>query len=122
MRALVVDDSITMRRIVIRALSLVGLQDAVEAADGVEALAALQRGPFDVILLDWNMPRMTGVEALRAIREGGCRTPVIMVTTEAEKSHVIEAVKLGANGYQIKPFAPEQLAEKVRGIVCPEPA
>lgn len=117
MKALVVDDSLTIRRIIIKALATVGIPEAVEAGDGTEAVKAVSEQSFDLILLDWNMPKMTGIDALRAIRANGCKTPVIMVTTEAEKSRVIEAIKTGANEYLIKPFSPEQLAAKVKTIV-----
>jgi len=117
MKALVVDDSMTIRRIVIKALGLVGIEDTAEAADGAEALKAAQETAYDLILLDWNMPNMTGIEALRAMRQAGVGTPVVMVTTEAEKLRVIEAIKAGANDYLIKPFSPDQLAEKVKNIV-----
>ncbi len=117
MKALVVDDSLTIRRIVIKALGMVGIGEATEAADGAEAVKAMQAGGFDLVLLDWNMPKMSGIEALRAIRQGGHKTPVIMVTTEAEKSRVIEAIKSGANDYLIKPFSPDQLAAKVKHVV-----
>ena len=117
MRALVVDDSMTIRRIVIKALGMVGINDATEAGDGLEAVKAVQSGQFDLILLDWNMPKLSGIEALRAIRQAGNKTPVIMVTTEAEKSRVIEAIKTGANDYLIKPFSPDQLAAKVKNVV-----
>jgi len=114
MKILVVDDSATIRQIVVKSLQALGLTEAREAADGRQALAALLHEDFDVILLDWNMPNLTGIETLRALRRAGCRTPVIMVTTEAEKSRVIEAIEAGANGYVIKPFSPHQLLEKVR--------
>ncbi|MBN2448717.1 MAG: response regulator [Phycisphaerae bacterium] len=117
MKALVVDDSMTIRRIVIKALGMVGIQDTVEAADGTEALSAVNEQDFDVILLDWNMPKLTGIDTLRSIRKAGKTVPVIMVTTEAEKSRVIEAIKAGANDYLIKPFAPDQLAAKVKNAV-----
>jgi two-component system chemotaxis response regulator CheY len=117
MKALVVDDSLTIRRIVIKALGMVGVQEATEAGDGAEAVKAMQAGGIDLILLDWNMPKMSGIDALRAIRQAGHKTPVIMVTTEAEKSRVIEAIKSGANDYLIKPFSPDQLAAKVKGIL-----
>ena len=119
MKALVVDDSMTIRRIVIKALGIVGISETTEAADGMEALNAMNQGDFDLILLDWNMPKMSGIDTLRAIRQAGKKTPVIMVTTEAEKSRVIEAIKTGANDYLIKPFSPDQLAEKVKGVVAP---
>ncbi len=117
MKALVVDDSMTTRRIVIKALSLAGITDVHEATNGQEAVSATQGQAFDVILMDWNMPQMSGIDALRTIRAAGNKSRVIMVTTEAEKLRVIEAIKAGANDYLIKPFAPEQLAEKVRGTV-----
>ena len=117
MKALVVDDSMTIRRIVIKALAIVGISETVEAGDGTEALAALGTQDFDVVLLDWNMPKLTGIDTLRAIRKAGKTTPVIMVTTEAEKGRVIEAIKSGANDYLIKPFSPDQLAAKVRNGV-----
>lgn len=117
MKALVVDDSMTIRRIVIKALSIVGINDATEAGDGMEALKATEDAEFDLILLDWNMPKMTGIDTLRALRQAGKKTPVIMVTTEAEKSRVIEAIKTGANDYLIKPFSPDQLAAKVKNVI-----
>jgi two-component system chemotaxis response regulator CheY len=119
MKALVVDDSMTIRRIVIKALALAGVNEATEAADGLEALEAIKSGgQFSVILLDWNMPKMSGIETLRALRQAGVKTPVIMVTTEAEKSRVIEAIKSGANDYLIKPFSPDQLAAKVKNLLA----
>lgn len=117
MKALVVDDSMTIRRIVVKALAMVGISDAAEAGDGTEAIEALKTAAFDVILMDWNMPKLSGIETLRRIRAGGNKTPVIMVTTEAEKSRVIEAIKAGANDYLIKPFSPDQLAAKVRAVI-----
>jgi len=117
MKALVVDDSLTIRRIVIKALGIVGITDATEAGDGMEAVKAATTTDFDLILLDWNMPKMSGIDALRALRQAGKKTPVIMVTTEAEKSRVIEAIKTGANDYLIKPFSPDQLAAKGKGVI-----
>ncbi|RMF77751.1 MAG: response regulator [Planctomycetota bacterium] len=118
MKALVVDDSMTIRRIVIKALGIVGITDTAQASNGAEALEAVKQQQFDVILLDWNMPKLSGIEALRALRQSGNKTPVIMVTTEAEKARVIEAIKTGANDYLIKPFSPDQLAEKVKGLTA----
>jgi two-component system chemotaxis response regulator CheY len=117
MKALVVDDSLTIRRIVIKALGIVGINEAVEAGDGAEALKALKTDSFDLILLDWNMPKMTGIETLKAIREGGDKTPIIMVTTEAEKARVVEAIQSGANDYLIKPFSPDQLSAKIKSTM-----
>ena len=117
MKALVVDDSMTIRKIVIKALNSIGITDVAEAGDGEECVKSVSSAEFDIVLLDWNMPKMTGIEALRNIREAGKKVPVIMVTTEAEKSRVIEAIKTGANEYLIKPFSPEQLAAKVKNVI-----
>lgn len=118
MKALIVDDSLTIRRIVRKALGIVGINDAVDAEDGCAALEAVNKtNDFDLILLDWNMPKMSGIDALRTLRQAGNKTPVIMVTTEAEKSRVIDAIKSGANDYLIKPFSPDQLAAKVKNVI-----
>jgi two-component system chemotaxis response regulator CheY len=121
MKALVVDDSLTIRKIIAKALQQIGIESVVEAENGAVALTAVSEHSPDLILMDWNMPQMSGIEALTKLRGQGCKTPVIMVTTEAEKSRVIEAIKAGANDYLIKPFAPEQLAEKAKRMM-PTPA
>lgn len=117
MKALVVDDSLTIRKIIIKALQQIGVEDVAEAENGVLALTAVAEHSPGLILMDWNMPQMSGIEALTKLRGQGCKTPIIMVTTEAEKSRVIEAIKAGANDYLIKPFAPEQLAEKAKRLM-----
>ena len=114
MRALVVDDSAVMRKIVTSALGKMGVTDVVPASDGKQAVAAAMTEDVDVILMDWNMPNMSGLDALRAIRAAGNKTPVIMVTTEAERSRVIEAIRAGASNYIVKPFKPDALATKVQ--------
>ena len=114
MRALVVDDSAVMRKIVTSALGKMGVTDVVQASDGKLAVAAAMTEELNVILMDWNMPNMSGLDALRAIRAAGNKTPVIMVTTEAERSRVIEAVRAGASNYIVKPFKPDALATKVQ--------
>jgi two-component system chemotaxis response regulator CheY len=95
MKALVVDDSGVMRKILIDVLGKVGLTDVAQAADGAEAVKAATAEDFGLILMDWNMPNMLGIDALKAIRANDKTTPVIMVTTEAEKSRVLEAIKAG---------------------------
>ncbi len=117
MKALVVDDSMTIRRIVIKALEAAGITEYIEAANGLEAVEAVKKDEFDVILLDWNMPKMSGIETLREIRKAGSTTHVIMVTTEAEKARVVEAIRAGINDYLMKPFTPEALAEKIRQVI-----
>ena len=118
MKALVVDDSATMRKIIGGALAKTGEVSITEAANGEEAVAQAKANDFDIILMDWNMPRMLGIDALKDIRALGKKTPIIMVTTEAEKVRVIEALKAGANNYMIKPFAPEMLVQKVQETIA----
>ena len=118
MRFLVVDDFSTMRRIVRGLLKELGFLDVDEAEDGVIALAKLKSTPFDFVVSDWNMPNMTGIELLRAIRSDPAlaHLPVLMVTAEAKKENIIEAAKSGANGYVIKPFTAATLDEKLNKI------
>ena len=113
MKALVVDDSAVMRKVLIGALSRANITDVDQAADGAEAVEAVKAADYSVILMDWNMPNMLGIDAVRAIRALGKKVPVIMVTTEAEKSRVIDALKAGANNYVIKPFEPSTIVEKI---------
>ena len=110
---LIVDDSPLIRRIIITALKSAGVEDIVIAEDGVKALETVMEREFDIILMDWNMPKMSGIDALRKIRKTGIRTPIIMVTTESERNNIIEAIKAGANNYVIKPFEPEKIVIKV---------
>jgi two-component system chemotaxis response regulator CheY len=112
-KVLIVDDSPLIRRIIITALKSAGVEDIVIAEDGVKALETVMEREFDIILMDWNMPKMSGIDALRKIRKTGIRTPIIMVTTESERNNIIEAIKAGANNYVIKPFEPEKIVIKV---------
>jgi len=116
MRILLVDDSRTMRNIQRKLLSVLGEPEFAEAGDGLEALSLIASSPqpFDLILIDWNMPNMDGHTLVCRIREKDKTTPLIMVTTEAEKARVLEAIKAGVNNYVIKPFTPEALLERVR--------
>lgn len=116
MKILLVDDSRTMRSIQRKVLeSMSAGADFTEAADGVEALAAIAaKGKFDLVLVDWNMPNMDGHTLVTRIREKDKATPLVMVTTEAEKQRVLDAIKAGANNYVVKPFTPETLSEKVK--------
>jgi two-component system chemotaxis response regulator CheY len=115
MKVLLVDDSKTMRNIQKKVLEGLGGAEFTEAGDGVEALAAIAANPagFNIMLVDWNMPNMDGLTLVTKIRENDKKTPVIMVTTEAEKTRVVDAIKAGVNNYVIKPFTPPQLLEKV---------
>ncbi len=118
MKFLVVDDFSTMRRIVRNLLKELGFTNVDEAEDGVVALQKLKTGGFEFVVSDWNMPNMTGIELLRAIRADATlkHLPVMMVTAEAKKENIIEAAQAGANGYVVKPFTAATLEEKLNKI------
>ncbi|MGK9452077.1 chemotaxis response regulator CheY [Acidithiobacillus caldus] len=115
---LVVDDFSTMRRIIRNLLRELGFSNFDEAEDGVQALQKLRAKPFDLVVSDWNMPNMQGIDLLRAIRaDPRLRyTPVLMVTAEAKRENILEAAKAGVNGYIVKPFNAETLREKLDAI------
>ena len=120
MKILLADDSNTMRRIQKNTLKTIGYEDVVEAADGREAVNALKSNPdVNLVLLDWNMPNMTGIEALKAIKADDSTKdiPVIMVTSESEKTKIIEAIQAGAANYVVKPFQADTLKEKITAVV-----
>jgi two-component system chemotaxis response regulator CheY len=118
MKFLVVDDFSTMRRIVRNLLKELGFVNVQEAEDGVDALNKLRGGDFDFVVSDWNMPNMTGIELLRAIRADITlkHLPVLMVTAEAKRENIIEAAQAGASGYVVKPFTAGTLDEKLKKI------
>ncbi|SDR13600.1 two-component system, chemotaxis family, response regulator CheY [Pseudoxanthomonas sp. CF385] len=118
MRILIVDDFSTMRRIIKNLLNDLGYTNTAEAEDGNSALTALAQGSFDFVVTDWNMPGMTGIELLKAIRadERFKTLPVLMVTAEAKREQIIEAAQNGVNGYIIKPFTAQTLEEKLGKI------
>lgn len=120
MRFLVVDDSPTMRRIVINALKTFDYNDFLEAGDGDEALKQLDEHKVDFVITDWNMPNMTGLELTKAIRssESLMHLPILMVTTRGLKSDIIEALKAKVNNYVVKPFTPQILKEKLDAILA----
>jgi two-component system chemotaxis response regulator CheY len=120
MKVLVVDDSSTMRRIIVNTLARLGYKDVVQAADGVEAWDAMQANPdIGVVITDWNMPNMNGLELVKKIRaeEKYVDIPIIMVTTEGGKAEVITALKAGVNNYIVKPFTPQVLKEKLQAVL-----
>ena len=115
MRILVVDDSSTMRRIIGSALKEIGLTNVVKADDGDVAWDIVQKGGIDLILSDHKMPNMSGEDFLKLVRtsEEFKNTPFIMVTAEAFRDNVMNAVKLGVSNYIVKPFSAVQLLEKI---------
>lgn len=117
-RILIVDDFSTMRRIVKNLLADLGFTNTAEAEDGSGALNLLRAEPFDFVVTDWNMPVMTGIELLKAIRADDKlkALPVLMVTAEAKREQIIEAAQQGVNGYIIKPFTAQTLEEKLGKI------
>lgn len=118
MRALVVDDSAVMRKVLIGALGRANITDVDQAADGLEAVSATESQEYGLVLMDWNMPNMLGIDAVKKIRENGKKMPIIMVTTEAEKSRVIDALKAGAQNYVIKPFEPATIVSKIQDVLA----
>ena len=117
MKALVVDDSAVMRKVLIGALARAGIEEVDQAGDGQEAVTAAEAQEYGLVLMDWNMPNMLGIDAVKAIRANGKTMPIIMVTTEAEKSRVVEALKSGANNYIIKPFEPATIVTKIQEVL-----
>jgi two-component system chemotaxis response regulator CheY len=117
MRALVADDSGTIRKIIIRSLNHVGITDVAEAADGAEALAMFSQGQFGLVLTDWNMPNKNGLEVIEGIRGQGSQVPILMITTEAEKRRVLDAIRAGVTDYLVKPFDSDVLREKLKKIL-----
>src|SRR5690625_5087813 len=118
MKILVVDDFPTMRRIIRNLLKDLGFENVDEAEDGAQALEKLRNSTFDLVVSDWNMPNMDGLELLKHIRADAdmSKTPVLMVTAEAKKENIIAAAQAGANGYVVKPFTAATLEEKLNKI------
>ncbi len=115
MKFLIVDDSSTMRRIIKNSLKRIGFEDIIEAGNGREALEIFQEA--DIILTDWNMPEMDGLEFVKNVRTKNKAVPILMVTTNAAKDDIVEALKNGVNNYIVKPFTPETLKEKVEAVL-----
>jgi two-component system chemotaxis response regulator CheY len=119
MRFLVVDDSVTMRRIIINSLQRIGYTDCVEAGDGSEALERFDAS-IDCVITDWNMPIVGGLEFVQQLRqrEDGRRVPVIMVTTRSARDDIVAAAQAGVNNYVVKPFTPQVLKEKIDQVLA----
>lgn len=118
MKFLVVDDSATMRRIVINSLQRIGYSDTVEAGDGQEALAKFDAS-VNFIITDWNMPNMSGTEFTKVLRSrpDGANVPVLMVTARSVKEDILTAMEAGVNNYIVKPFTPQVLKEKIDALL-----
>jgi len=125
MKILLVYDSRTMRNIQKKSLGAIGEGvEFAEAGDGIEALSVIAATPggFGLMLIDWNMPNMDGITLVGKIREKDKTTPLIMCTTEAEKTRVIDAIKAGVNNYVVKPFTPESLMERIQQTLAKKAA
>jgi len=118
MKFLVVDDSATMRRIVISSLQRIGFSDTVEAGDGQEALAKFDSS-IQFVITDWNMPNMSGTEFTKVLRsrDDGRHVPVLMVTARSVKEDILTAMEAGVNNYIVKPFTPQVLKEKIDALL-----
>lgn len=117
---LIVDDSVTMRRIVANSLQNLGYKEFVEASDGKEALIRLSEDDsVNFVITDWNMPNLSGLELTRAIRSDSTlgKIPILMVTTRGVKDDILEALNAKVNNYIVKPFTPQILKEKIDQIL-----
>lgn len=119
MKFLVVEDSATMRRILVNSLQRIGYADCVEACDGAEALARFDES-VGFVITDWNMPNMSGLELVTALRSDphGARTPILMVTTRSVREDIVAAAQAGVNNYIVKPFSPQVLQEKIDAVLA----
>ncbi len=118
-KVIFVDDSLTMRRIILNALKKIGFTNIIEAENGLDALEKMEKQEVDLVLTDWNMPEMNGEQFVKELRsnEKYKKLPILMITTRGMKDDVITAVKLGVNGYVVKPFTPEILRGKINDVV-----
>jgi two-component system, chemotaxis family, chemotaxis protein CheY len=119
MKFLVVDDSLTLRRIVVNALRSLGYDQVIEGADGKEAINKLLTEGAGFVITDWNMPEVNGLELARWIRANAQfeKIPILMITTRGNKEDVMEALKARVNNYIVKPFTPQGLKEKIDQIL-----
>jgi two-component system chemotaxis response regulator CheY len=118
-KVLVVDDFATMRRIVKNILTQLGYKNIIEADDGTTAMTVLKQEKIDLIISDWNMPKMTGLDLLKNVRANPdwAKTPFIMVTAEAQQDNIILAVKAKVSQYIVKPFTADTLGEKINKVL-----
>ena len=120
LKILAVDDSPTMRRIIVNTLKRAGYTDIVEASDGKDALAKLKVDKINLVITDWNMPEMDGLTLVSTLRsmEEFKELPVLMVTTRSVKEDIVQALKAGVNNYIVKPFTPDTLKEKIELVLA----
>lgn len=118
MKILVVDDSLTMRKIIINTLGKLGYNDVIEATDGKDALSKIYSEKIEFIITDWNMPEMNGHDFVKAVREDAAfkEIPILMVSTTSMKEDIVAALKVGVNNYIVKPFEPKVLEKKLNEI------
>jgi len=119
LKILIVDDFSTMRRIIKNLLRDIGFTDCLEAENGINALQLLETNKFDFVITDWNMPQMSGIELLQAIRAKPnlAKLPVLMVTAEAKREQILSAMKAGVSGYIVKPFTAQLLHSKIKHLL-----
>jgi len=115
---LAVDDSLQMRRLLQGMLTELGIHQVLLSKDGVEALRFMVdcEDMIDIVLCDWKMPRMTGLDLLRQIRSVDPDIPFVMITGQADQNSVLEAKGLGVTSYLVKPFSTDQLAKRLRSL------
>ncbi len=120
LKILAVDDSPTMRRIIINTLKRAGYNEVVEATDGKDALAKLKVEEVNLVITDWNMPEMDGLTFVTMLRsmEEYKSIPILMVTTRSVKDDIVNALKAGVNNYIVKPFTPDTLKQKIEQVLA----
>lgn len=122
-RFLVVDDSATMRRIIVNTLRRLGYPEAIEAADGEEALARFDAS-VSCVITDWNMPTMNGADLAKALRSrsDGATVPILMATSRSTREDILTAIEAGVTNYVVKPFTPQLLKDKLDVLLAPPPS
>lgn len=120
LKILAIDDSPTMRRIILNTLKRAGYTDVIEATDGKDALAKMKVNTFNLVITDWNMPEMDGKELVTHIRKTDelKGIPVLMITTRSVQDDIVDAIKAGVNSYIVKPFTPDTLKEKINEVLA----
>lgn len=120
LKILAVDDSPTMRRIIINTLKRAGYNDVVEATDGKDAIAKMKVEEVNLVITDWNMPEMDGLTFVTTLRsmEKYKSIPILMVTTRSVKDDIVDALKAGVNNYIVKPFTPDTLKQKIEQVLA----